>query len=219
MAKRKSSKDTRPDFLRDQGDRIEKISAKDVWSAITLKHEPTRKVVGFLLVVFAAVLAISFTSFFFSWKLDQSLMSRSDDGLSYFNGAAKNAMGYYGAQLAFKFVHNGFGLAAYALLPYVALTGLYLLFDYRPFSLLRIAVHTILFTVWFSLFLGFSLRWWPLLGGSFGFFGNQQIETAIGAVGSFFFLAAYAVAYSMFFLNANPFARIKMKYGPDGESK
>ncbi|MFN6049011.1 MAG: hypothetical protein ACK45C_13470, partial [Bacteroidota bacterium] len=37
MAKRKSSKDTRPDFLRDQGDRIEKISAKDVWSAITLK--------------------------------------------------------------------------------------------------------------------------------------------------------------------------------------
>ncbi|MEY4193213.1 MAG: hypothetical protein RJA00_1444 [Bacteroidota bacterium] len=217
MAKRKSSKDTRPDFLRDQGDRIEKISAKDVWSAITLKHEPTRKVVGFLLVVFAAVLAISFTSFFFSWKLDQSLMSRSDDGLSYFNGAAKNAMGYYGAQLAFKFVHNGFGLAAYALLPYVALTGLYLLFDYRPFSLLRIAVHTILFTVWFSLFLGFALRWWPLLGGSFGFFGNQQIETAIGAVGSFFFLAAYAVAYSMFFLNTNPFARIKMKYGPDGE--
>ena len=217
MAKLKSSKDTRPDFLRDQGDRIEKISAKDVWSAITLKHEPTRKVVGFLLVVFAAVLAISFTSFFFSWKLDQSLMSRSDDGLSYFNGAAKNAMGYYGAQLAFKFVHNGFGLAAYALLPYVALTGLYLLFDYRPFSLLRIAVHTILFTVWFSLFLGFALRWWPLLGGSFGFFGNQQIETAIGAVGSFFFLAAYAVAYSMFFLNANPFARIKMKYGPDGE--
>ena len=217
MASRKKSKDTRPDFLRDQGDRIEKISAKDVWSAITLKHEPTRKVVGFLLVVFAAVLAISFTSFFFSWKLDQSLMSRSDDGLSYFNGAAKNAMGYYGAQLAFKFVHNGFGLAAYALLPYVTLTGLFLLFDYRPFSLLRIAVHTILFTVWFSLFLGFALRWWPLLGGSFGFFGNQQIETAIGGVGSFFFLAAYAVAYSMFFLNANPFARIKMKYGPDGE--
>ena len=144
-------------------------------------------------------------------------MSRSDDGLSYFNGAAKNAMGYYGAQLAFKFVHNGFGLAAYALLPYVTLTGLFLLFDYRPFSLLRIAVHTILFTVWFSLFLGFALRWWPLLGGSFGFFGNQQIETAIGGVGSFFFLAAYAVAYSMFFLNANPFARIKMKYGPDGE--
>lgn len=120
-------------------------------------------------MVFAAVLAISFTSFFFSWKLDQSLMSRSDDGLSHFNGAAKNAMGYYGAQLAFKFVHNGFGLAAYALLPYVTLTGLFFLFDYRPFSLLRIAVHTILFTVWFSLFLGFALRWWPLLGGSFGF--------------------------------------------------
>ena len=217
MAKRKSSKDTRPDFLRDNGDRIQKISANDVWSAITLKHEPTRKVVGFLLVVFSALLAIAFTSFFFSWKLDQSLMGRSDDGLSYFNGSAKNAMGYYGAKLAFQFVHNGFGLAAYAMLPYIALTGLYLLFDYRPFSLLRIAVHTILFTVWCSLFLGFALRWWPLLSGSFGFFGNQQIETAIGGAGSFFFLAAYAVAYSMFFFNANPFARIKMNYGANGE--
>jgi len=217
MAKRKSSKDTRPDFLRDNGDRIEKISANDIWSAITLKHEPTRKVVGFLLVVFSAVLAIAFTSFFFSWKLDQSLMTRSDDGLSYFNGSAKNAMGYYGAKLAFQFVHNGFGLAAYAILPYIALTGLFLLFDYRPFSLLRIAVHTILFTVWFSLFLGFALRWWPLLSGSFGFFGNQQIEAAIGGVGSFFFLAAYAVAYSIFFFNANPFARIKMNYGANGE--
>ena len=217
MAKRKSSKDIRPDFLRDQGDRIEKISAKDVWSAITLKHEPTRKVVGFLLVVFSAVLAIAFTSFFFSWKLDQSLMTLSDDGLSYFNGSAKNAMGYYGAKLAFQFVHNGFGLAAYALLPYIALTGLYLLFDYRPFSLLRIAVHTILFTVWCSLFFGFAMRWWPLMSGSFGFFGNQQIETAIGGVGSFFFLAAYAVAYSMFFFNANPFARIKMNYDANGE--
>jgi S-DNA-T family DNA segregation ATPase FtsK/SpoIIIE len=126
-------------------------------------------------------------------------------------------MGYYGAKLAFQFVHNGFGLAAYAILPYISLTGLYLLFDYRPFSLLRIAVHTVLFTVWFSLFLGFALRWWPLLSGSFGFFGNQQIEAAIGGVGSFFFLAAYAVAYSMFFFNANPFARIKMNYGANGE--
>jgi S-DNA-T family DNA segregation ATPase FtsK/SpoIIIE len=144
-------------------------------------------------------------------------MTLSDDGFSYFNGSAKNAMGYYGAKLAFQFVHNGFGLAAYAILPYIALTGLYLLFDYRPFSLLRIAVHSILFTVWFSLFLGFALRWWPLLSGSFGFFGNQQIEAAIGGVGSFFFLAAYAVAYSMFFFNANPFARIKMNYGANGE--
>ena len=59
MAKRKASKDSRPDFLRDQGDRMDKISAQDLWSAITLKHEPTRKVVGFLLVVFAAVLAIA----------------------------------------------------------------------------------------------------------------------------------------------------------------
>ena len=112
MASRKKNKDQRPDFLRGDQDKLEKISGKDVWSILTLQHEPTRKVLGFLLIVFSAVLAISFTSFFFSWKLDQSLMSAGEDGLHYYNGAAKNAMGYYGAKLAFQCIHNGFGLAA-----------------------------------------------------------------------------------------------------------
>ena len=70
-------------------------------------------------------------------------------------GEAANAMGYWGARWAYAFVHNGFGLASYSILPFLVLTGLYWLLDYRPFSLLRILIHTMLFMLWFSLFLGF----------------------------------------------------------------
>jgi S-DNA-T family DNA segregation ATPase FtsK/SpoIIIE len=122
-------------------------------------------------------------------------------------------MGMLGARLSYTFVHNGFGFAAFALLPWLALTGLYLLFAYRPFSLLRIGIHTILFTVWFSLFFGFIFQKLPslhILGGTFGFFGVQKLNLAIGGIGTFFLLLAYAVIYSIVFLNLNPFSRIKM---------
>lgn len=213
MAKGKASKDKRPDFLRDgKSDQTEKITAKDIWLAITLKHDPTRKVVGFMLLALSLVMFISFVSFYATWNLDQSLLATNDwDAFHHAGDKVKNSMGYFGAWLSYKFIHNGFGIGSFAFLPYVALSGLYLLFDYRPFSLLRIIIHTILVAFWVSLFMGFALRSFPLMGGAIGFTGNQLIEESIGWIGAFLFLAAYAVAYSFFFLNLNPFAKIKLK--------
>jgi S-DNA-T family DNA segregation ATPase FtsK/SpoIIIE len=97
-----------------------------------------------------------------------------------------------GARLGYYFIHNGFGMAAFALLPYLALSGLFLLFGYRPFSLLRIAIHTILFTAWFSLTLGFIFHpWFPLMGGTFGYFGIAKLNQMIGWPGSLIFLISY----------------------------
>ncbi|MBL7813338.1 MAG: DNA translocase FtsK [Bacteroidetes bacterium] len=179
---------------------------------VLLRNENARKVVGLLLLVFTAILFISFVSFFFSWKSDQDFLAGGDWELFRQNhGEVENAMGLMGARLGYWFVHNGFGLAAFALLPWLGLSGLYLLFQYKPFSLLRIALHTVLFTVWFSLLLGFLFqKWFPLLGGTFGFFGVQKLQHAIGGIGAFLLIAAYAVVYSILFLNLNPFARIKL---------
>lgn len=197
-----------------------KITGKDVKEMATLKNEQAQKVFGFLLLVFTAVLFISFISFFFSWKSDQDMVSGSGDWEQYKSQAGEigNAMGLFGARLSYWFVHNGFGLAAFALLPWIALAGLYLLFGYRPFSLLRIAIHTVLFTVWFSLFLGFlfqTVQSLQILGGTFGYFGVQKLNHSIGGIGTFFLLLAYAVVYSIVFLNLNPFNKIKLKSKKD----
>ena len=204
------------DFLKERpSDKTDQISGKEIWNAATLKNDTTRKVIGFLLIIFSIILLVSFISFFFTWQTDQSVASDGGDFDSSIKGKSTNAMGSVGSGLAFFFMHNGFGLGAFALLPYIILSGLYLLFDYRPFSLLRILTHTILFVIWVSLFLGYCFQiWYPLLGGTFGYFGIVQIQNAIGPIGAFLFLAAFAVVYSFVFLNMNPFSRIILK-NPD----
>ena len=217
-APKQSSKKTKSsaDFLKERpSDKTDQISGKEIWNAATLKNDTTRKVIGFLLLVFSIILLVSFISFLFTWQTDQSVAADGGDFDSSMTGKSTNAMGSVGSGLAFFFMHNGFGLGAFALLPYIILSGLYLLFDYRPFSLLRILTNTILFVIWVSLFLGYCFQiWYPLLGGTFGYFGIVQIQTAIGPIGAFLFLAAFAVVYSFIFLNMNPFSRIVLK-NPD----
>ncbi len=213
-APKKKTASKKTDFLKEKpGDAQERISSEDLWNAATLQHEPTRKAVGFVLLILTAVLFISFISFFFSWTQDQSFLADGDwEAFREHQGKIANAMGYLGARLAFSLVHNGFGLGAFALLPLTAFAGLQLLFDYRPFSLLRIGIHSVLFAVWFSLFLGFVFQTWqPVLGGGFGYYSVQKLQDAIGGIGTFLFVAAYAVVYSMLFLNMNPFRRMQLR--------
>jgi len=213
MLAKKQEKQKLEDFDRsDKGAQTAPIDRKQVADIATLKNEQARKVFGFLLLVLTAILLISFVSFFFSWKSDQDFLAGGDWKLFKANhGKVENAMGLVGARLGYYFIHNGFGLAAFALLPYIALSGLFLLFNYRPFSLLRIAIHTILFTAWFSLTLGFVFHpWFPVLGGTFGYFGISKLNQIIGWPGSLIFLVSYAVVYVMLFLNLNPFDRIKL---------
>lgn len=217
VSERKSkskSNSSSTDFLKEKAaEKNDQISSGEILEAASLKNDTTRKVLGFLILVFSVILFISFISFFFSWKYDQSFLADGDWNLfKENNGHAENAMGYLGAKLGYFFVHNGFGLGAFLLLPYIALSGMYLLFDYRPFSLLRILIHTLLFAVWVSLFLGFVFQWWfPLLGGTFGYFGIQQIQNSLGVIGAVLVLIVFAVVYSFVFHNANPFARLKIK--------
>ena len=113
---------------------------------------------------------------------------------------------------SFWFIHNGFGLGAFVLLPLIALGGLHLLFNYKPFPLLKTTFHTVLLTVWISLFLGFVFQKLPSLqifGGTFGYFGVQKLNQLIGGIGTFFLLLVFAVIYSIAFLNLNPFSKIK----------
>lgn len=202
------------DFLKDKpGDRESRITGREIFAAASLKNETTRRVLGFLLLTFSTVTFISFTSFFFSWKSDQSFLADSN-WETYLEelGDVKNAMGYLGARWSYQMVHNGFGLGAFAILPYMIFMGLYLLLNYRPFSLLRMLLHTLIFMTWFSLFLGFVFQnWAPLLGGSFGYFSIQELQASIGSIGVFVFLGVLAFLYYMIIVNANPFESLQMK--------
>ena len=211
---KRKSKNKFTDFLKDTpADREQRVSGKEIFRAASMKNETTRRVMGFLLLTLSVVTFVSFTSFFFSWQYDQSFLADGNWKEYRANqGEAANAMGYWGARWAYAFVHNGFGLASYSILPFLVLTGLYWLLDYRPFSLLRILIHTMLFMLWFSLFLGFVFQWWyPLLGGTFGYFSIQQLQHSIGIFGAILLILVFAFLYAIILHNANPFAKIKLK--------
>ncbi len=210
-AKTKKKSNAITDFLKDAPkDKNQKVSAKEVFKAASLKNDATRRVLGFLLLTASIVLFVSFTSFFFSWKTDQSFLADGDWKLfKQHHGHAANAMGYMGARLSYFFIHQGFGFAAFLILPYLVFLGLNWLLNFKPFSIHRILLHTILFMVWFSLFLGFVLQLWaPMAGGSFGYFGVQQMQNGIGIIGTILFLVGFAFVYYIIFHNANPFSKI-----------
>lgn len=211
---KRKSKNKFTDFLKDTpSDKEQRVSGEEIFRAASMKNETTRRVMGFLLLTLSVVTFVSFTSFFFSWQYDQSFLADGNWKEYRANqGEAANAMGYWGARWAYAFVHNGFGLASYSILPFLVLTGLYWLLDYRPFSLLRILIHTMLFMLWFSLFLGFVFQWWyPLLGGTFGYFSIQQLQHSIGIFGAILLILVFAFLYAIILHNANPFAKIKLK--------
>ena len=155
---------------------------------------------------------ISFVSFFFSWSNDQGyLADKSYSQYQHLNGDVENALGLLGAWLGWVFVQNGFGIAAFLVLPLITLLGLWLLFDYKPFVIIRVAIHTLLLMAWISLSTALIFKtMMPLLGGAFGYFGVETLISMIGTAGTVLFLIAYAVLYSFLFLNLNPFQPINL---------
>lgn len=215
MAK-KLKKDTISDFDKDQpADHAAKVSMKEVKEYASFKNERTQKIIGLFILIFTLILFISFVSFFFSWKTDQDFLASHDyERFKEHNGEVSNAMGLMGAKLGYIFIHKGFGIAAFLLLPVIALFGVRLLFNYQRFSLLRLSIHSVLIIIWFSLFFGWLLgrvfEVAPMMGGSFGFFGAQKLANMLGSFGAFLFLLFYAVVYSIVFFNLNPFDKIKL---------
>ncbi len=202
MAKNKAKEEV-ADFS--SGHTEEKMPVQELKGGF--KSEQARKVAGFLLIVLSLVLLISFISFLFTWRADADLLNGPGSDAE----PAANAMGLLGAKLGYIFINNGFGLAAFLLLPFTFLSGAYLLFDYRPFVLIRIAIHSIIFGVWLSLCLGFAFKNFESpLGGMFGYFGVKELNGSIGFIGTLIFLLAYAVVYSIVLLNFNPLSRIKL---------
>ena len=211
MAGKKKIKETK-----DFENKVEKETAlpnlKETTDILLLKNEKARKATGFFLLVLSAAMLISFVSFFFSWSNDQGyLADKSYSQYQHLNGDVENALGLLGAWLGWVFVQNGFGIAAFLVLPLITLLGLWLLFDYKPFVIIRVAIHTLLLMAWISLSTALIFKtMMPLLGGAFGYFGVETLISMIGTAGTVLFLIAYAVLYSFLFLNLNPFQPINL---------
>jgi S-DNA-T family DNA segregation ATPase FtsK/SpoIIIE len=165
-----------------------------------LKDEKFKIVVGLLIIFFAALLTVAFTSYFFTWKNDQSR-----ERVTVFNGSTEqvdNWSGKTGAKLANFFINKGIGITAYSIPFILFLIGLRLL-RIRILPLgrtLRISlISALLLSVWFGFLLGKTNGFLGSgLGGSHGFFISGWLSAILGKVGAFFFLVFFSMIFSFF---------------------
>ncbi|MBI5217454.1 MAG: DNA translocase FtsK [Bacteroidia bacterium] len=191
--KKKTNKDA-GDFTDD----VEKISM--VREFITFIREERFKVVlGCSVIFFGVLLAISFISYLFTWKYDQSKL---DIGLLYFFKSSditvENWMGKSGALLSNLFIHKWFGLASFSFVFILIIAG-FRLFRVRLLPLWRSIRYSIILTFWLSITLGFfySTKYF-YLGGAHGYFMSKWLNAFWGEIGTLLFLSIVLFAFIVF---------------------
>ncbi|MBO6515687.1 MAG: DNA translocase FtsK 4TM domain-containing protein [Bacteroidia bacterium] len=159
---------------------------------VLLKDPRTRKIVGGLICLFAVFMFLSFLSFLFTWKSDDSAVSGSAAYFSKYPDAIHNWMRLLGAKLSFLLMHKGFGLTAFTLPYLVAVIGLRIYTNSKAFNIYVALKYTLLIITFFGLLLGLVFHaYYPILAGVFGYELYNWLSSMVGAIGVVLILLAY----------------------------
>ena len=165
-----------------------------------LSDERFKLTLGIFLVLFSLYLYLAFTSYFFTWKTDQSFeWSRVFSGPEVM---VDNWAGKFGAFLANKFINHWFGIAS-AVLPFILLIAGLRLINIRTMPLGKttriLLVGTILLSIILSFMFGDAggfLGSGP--GGGHGYFLSEWFSSILGKVGTIFLLSILVLAFALF---------------------
>lgn len=141
-------------------------------------------ILGSLFILIGALMFISFLSFLFTGKIDQSLVTEFPNRTP----EAKNWTSLLGAWISDVFITRGFGIAAFIISGLVFLSGIYIAFNINKSKLRNHWVWGILAIIWLSTFFGFFGRQIGFLGGVIGFETNQMLQDYTGKIGAVFIL-------------------------------
>ncbi|MBT8292843.1 MAG: DNA translocase FtsK, partial [Eudoraea sp.] len=136
-------------------------------------------ILGSLLVLLSIALFFSFTSFYFSWQADQSLLTEFADR----NAQANNLLNKFGASVSHFFIYKGFGVASFIFPILLCLTGLYMFLSLDKKGLLGKWIWGLVFVIWISIAFGFFAYERPLLGGLIGYEMNDFLQDYTGKIG------------------------------------
>ncbi len=158
-----------------------------------MRDERFAVALGVLFIAFSILLTLSFTSYLFTWKSDQSLLHVpfqkmiSDDSI-----VVENWVGKLGALLSNVFIRNWFGLASFSFVAIFGLLGFRLL-KVRLLPLRKSVFMLMIITIWLSITLAyfFSDKLF-YLGGAHGYFVCKWLNGLWGKVGTLAFIGVGA---------------------------
>ena len=169
-----------------------------------IRDRRVHRIFGLALMLCCIYLFISFTSFIFTWKGDQSILSENwwtvlSDG----NYDAENWLGPLGAILSHFFIHEWFGVMSFLFIVLAFNLGFRILFKKALLPPVKTLAASILGMMVFSPLLSYLFTSENLffLGGSFGYELNHALYGKVGRIGTGFLLFFAALAYVIAFFN------------------
>ena len=155
-------------------------------------------ILGYILLFLSVILFISFISYMYNWKVDQSsignLLNRSVE--------VENILGKIGASISHFFIYNLFGISSFIFPVILFISSYYLLFNKKILELIKRINWLLILTIWMTLLTGYLSNYFPIQTGIVGFEINSFLKTYIGMTGivliiCFIFILSIAVLWNI----------------------
>ncbi len=146
---------------------------------------------GSLLIILGILLFISFLSFIFTGKEDQSILSEFPSR----EVEAQNWAKLLGAKVSDLFIVKGFGIPSFIFSGLLFLSGVYVTLNLKMSKLRKHWVWGTLIIIWLSILFGFFTHKYDILGGTIGYEMNHFFQDYIGKIGTALLLLFGLITY------------------------
>lgn len=169
-----------------------KAATKAKRKSLSFKLSNQQKLIlGSLLIILGVLLFISFVSFLFTGKEDQSILAEFPSR----QVEAQNWASQFGAKLSEWFITKGFGIPSFIFSGLLFLSGVYVTLNLNLVKLRKHWIWGTLITIWLSIFLGFFTHKYDILGGVIGYEMNHFFQDYIGKIGTALLLTFGLIVY------------------------
>jgi len=179
---------------------------------------------GFLLIAISVFFLISFVSYLFTFKADQSVVEAFNNSTLKESGLeAQNWGRLFGALVSYFFIYKLFGVASLILAPLLFLIGYRIVSGSSIVPIGRATVFSVFVLLWISTLFGYltfrtdGSAEWGFLGGGFGFEFAVLLESIVGW-GTFIVLAFTILVFIIFFFNITSLFKTAVSTNQQGDS-
>ncbi len=171
--------------------------------AAFLRDERVHKVSGLFLILASFYLLVAFTSYLFTWRMDQDLMSRSWGEIFQPEVRVENWLGKIGAMLSHRFIFIWFGVAAFIFVLWAFLAGVWITLRTWLLPAGKTLRWSVMGLFWLPTMLGFifSKGGWQIMGGGIGYAINNHLTAWLGRFGAGAAIFFAAVAFGVYTFN------------------
>ena len=134
---------------------------------------------GGFFILTGVLLIIAFSSYLFSWKVDQSNLSQ----LANRSVESINLLSKLGAEISHLMIYEGVGIAAYIFTYLILSSGLFLFFNLQKKTIVQRWTWGIYYILFTALIAARFEKIFPFLGGKLGYELGSLLKDYIGTIG------------------------------------